>query len=72
MAGAKVDASGNIIEEEKPKPDPIDKSLALRIKEGALTNIVADKTKKKDTEITFKLKLKGTQPKISAVREDPS
>ena len=40
MAGAKVDASGNIVEDEKPKPDPIDKSLALRLKEGQITSTV--------------------------------
>jgi hypothetical protein len=35
-----------------------------------LTNVVADKTKK-DTDVLFKLKIKGGQPKISAVRKDP-
>lgn len=58
MAGAKVDASGNVIEEQKPKPDPIDKSLAVRLKGGSLTNVVVDKTKK-DTDVLFKLKIKG-------------
>lgn len=35
MAGAKVDAAGNVVEDEKPKPDPIDKSLGARLKEGS-------------------------------------
>ena len=72
MAGAKVDAAGNVMEDEKPKPDPIDKSLGTRLKEGSLTSVIIDKTKKKDTEVVFKLKIKGGQPKISGVREDPS
>ena len=59
MAGAKVDASGNVVENEKPKPDPIELSLAKRLKEGALTNVVTEPSKKKDTEVSFKLKLKG-------------
>ena len=71
MAGAKVDAAGNVVEEQKPQPDPIDKSLASRLKGGSLTNVVVDKTKK-DTTTAFKLKIKGGQPKISAIRKDPA
>lgn len=67
MAGAKVDATGNVIEEEKPKPDPIDKSIAVRTKGGSpITNVVVDKTKKEAE--AFKLKVKGGQPKIAAAR----
>jgi hypothetical protein len=64
MAGAKQDSSGNIIEEVKPKPDPIDKSLALRLKDGSLTNVVIDKNKKDGVDGVFKLKTKGAQPKL--------
>jgi hypothetical protein len=64
MAGAKQDANGNIIEEQKPQPDPIDKSLSMRLKGGSFTNIVIDKSKKEDSENLFKLKMKGGQPKI--------
>jgi hypothetical protein len=40
IAEGRVDAAGNIIEEVKPKVDPVEKSLQLRLKGGALTNVV--------------------------------
>ena len=64
MSGAKQDSSGNIIEEQKPKPDPIDKSLALRLKGGSLTNVVVDKSKSDGADGVFKLKTTGAQPKL--------
>jgi myo-inositol-hexaphosphate 3-phosphohydrolase len=66
----RTDASGNVVEEEKPKPDPVDKAIQLRLKGGSLTNVVA--SKEKNDEVVFKLKLKGGQPKISEARKDPN
>ena len=60
-----------MIEEEKPKVDPVDKSLQLRLKGGSLTNVVVNKDKKTD-EIVFKLRIKGGQPKLAEARKDPS
>ena len=69
-AEGRCDASGKIIEDEKPKADPVDKAIQLRLKGGALTNVVPSKEKKE--ELIFKLKLVGGQPKISDVRKDPN
>jgi hypothetical protein len=69
----RTDAAGNVIEEEKPKPDPVDKSLQQRLKGGSLTNVVPSKDKKGAEEVVFKLRIKGgQQPKIGEARKDPS
>jgi len=60
-----TDAAGNILVVEPPKPDPVDLSLALRIKSGNLTNTVpvakaaatpGKKTTKEPAEVLFKLR----------------
>ena len=68
----KVDAKGNVIQDDKQKPDPIDKAIQSRMKGGSLTNVVQSKDKKGDDEIVFKLKIKGGQPKIGEARKDPA
>ena len=71
IAEGRTDASGKVIEEEKPKVDPIDKQLQLRLKGGSITNVVVNKDKKTE-EIAFKLKIKGGQPKLAEARKDPN
>ena len=57
----------------KAKPCEIDASLAERIKAGAVTSTIpSEKAKDKNSDIVFKLSLKGPQPKISEVRKDPN
>ena len=54
----RVDAKGKVLEDDKPKPDPIDKSIAVRMKVG--TYLSVDKSvAKKDEPAPFKLRLKG-------------
>ena len=55
----KVDASGKIIEDDKPKPDPIEKSLGVRMKSGSSYTSVDKASAKKDEPVPFKLKIKG-------------
>ena len=67
----KVDSAGNIVVEDKPKPDPIEKSLALRVKSGGnLQGVV--KEDKKDEEVVFKLRMKGDKPVLKEAPRDPT
>ena len=51
------------MDDDKPKPDPIEKSIAIRTKGGSVNTIVPNKDKKE--EAVFKLRLKGAQPKLA-------
>ena len=53
-------------------PDPIEKSIQLRIKEGSNTSVVPN-YEKKGTEIAIsKLKLVGEIPKAAEIKRDPT
>jgi len=75
-----TDAAGNILVVEAPKPDPVDKSLALRIKSGNLTNQVPVtkttgsplKKAKEPVEIVFKLRQKGSDAVLAEAKRDAS
>jgi hypothetical protein len=69
----KVDGqTGKMVVEAKPKPDPIDKSLSLRLAQAgtSYTNVV--KAQKPLEEAVFKLKLNGSIPEPKEPPKDPA
>ena len=71
-AEGKVDAAGNVKQEEKPMVDPIDKSLQVRIKAGNVQQTVKDDKNKGGDDTVFKLKLKGAIPALKEAKKDPT
>lgn len=61
-----------MVVEAKPKPDPIDKSLSLRLAQAgkSYTNVV--KSQKPLEETVFKLKLNGSIPEPKEPPKDPT
>lgn len=66
----KAAAAAGPKKEEKPAEDPIDKSLALRIKDGNLQNTIKPKAGAKDEEVVWKLKLSGAGPDLELAKEN--
>jgi|APFre7841882793_1041355.scaffolds.fasta_scaffold98873_1 hypothetical protein len=54
------------MEEQKPKPDPIEKALNIRISApgSSMTTVVPPKDKQEEPQ-SSKLRLKGGQPKLA-------
>ena len=70
----RVDRRGTITDDGKPKPDPIDKSLTIRVKQpgSSYNTVVPNKDKKPTEETVFKLRYKGSIPKLAEKPKDPT